>query len=238
MKIIKTPLRDEDIADLRIGDIVYLSGILATGRDAVHRRVVHEGLMPPFDFSGSAIFHAGPIVRKIAPRSSVTPDGAAPGCGYELVSIGPTSSIRMEDMSALFIEKTGIKIMIGKGGMGEKTAAACRAHKVIHCVYPGGCAVLGAGQIDSIKAVYWEELGMPECIWVMEARSFGPLIVSIDTLGNNLFTENAALLFSKKEMSVMRLQQFSMLKPNNVSGGGAQCTPEAFMGFSAEQTSE
>jgi L(+)-tartrate dehydratase beta subunit len=206
MKIIKTPLCDEDIADLRIGDIVYLSGILATGRDAVHRRVVHEGTMPPFNFSGSAIFHAGPIVRKIEPTlGGAQPGGSQSGSGYELVSVGPTSSIRMEDMAASFIEKTGVKIMIGKGGMGEKTADACRARKVIHCVYPGGCAVLGAGQIDAIRAVCWEELGMPECIWVMEARAFGPLIVSIDTLGNNLFTENAVLLSSKKEMSIMRV---------------------------------
>jgi L(+)-tartrate dehydratase beta subunit len=203
MKIIKTPLCDKDIADIRIGDIVYLSGILVTGRDAVYRRVAREGLMPPFDFSGSAIFHAGPIVRKITRPLN----GAPIGSRYELISIGPTSSIRMEDMSASFIEKTGVKIMIGKGGMGEKTAAACCARKVIHCVYPGGCAVLGAGQIDSIKAVYWEELGMPECIWVMEARLFGPLIVSIDTLGNNLFTENAALLSAKKEIAVKRIMK-------------------------------
>jgi len=181
-KIITTPVQYEDIADLRMGDIIYLSGTLATGRDDVHRRVVHEGMECPFDFKGLAIFHAGPIVRE----------------NHELVSVGPTSSIRMEEWAAGFIEKTGVKIMIGKGGMGAKTAAACREHGVLHCVYPGGCAVLGAQQVEAIDGVYWEELGMPECVWVMRVRDFGPLIVSIDTEGNNMFAENAAYYASRK----------------------------------------
>jgi L(+)-tartrate dehydratase beta subunit len=182
IKIINTPVRNEDIAGLRLGDIVYLSGTLATGRDDVHRRVVHEGMECPVDFGG-VIFHAGPIVRE----------------NHELVSVGPTSSIRMEEWAADFIKKTGIKIMIGKGGMGEKTAAACREYGVIHCVYPGGCAVMGAGQVEKINGVYWEELGMPECLWVMQVREFGPLIVSIDTEGNNMFAENSAYYASRKD---------------------------------------
>ena len=180
---INTPVQDSDIADVRIGDIVYLSGMLVTGRDDVHRRVVDEGMACPFDFSGGSIFHAGPIVRE---------GGVEGGGGFELVSVGPTSSIRMEKWAAAFIAKTGVKVMIGKGGMGQKTAAACREYGVIHCVYPGGCAVLGAGQIEKIETVFWRELGMPECLWVMRAREFGPLVVSIDTQGNNLFAENAA----------------------------------------------
>ena len=187
MKIIHTPINAEDIAGLRVGDIFYLSGTIATGRDDVHRRVVHEGMACPFDFHGLAIFHAGPIVRE-----------AATG-GHELVSIGPTSSIRMEEWAAGFIEKTGIRIMIGKGSMGGKTAAACREHGVIHCVYPGGCAALGAAQVESIDGVYWQELGMPECLWVLKVREFGPLIVSIDTAGNNMFADNAARYASCKE---------------------------------------
>jgi L(+)-tartrate dehydratase beta subunit len=189
--IITTPILDSDIANLRTGDIVYLSGIIATGRDDVHRRVVHEGMQCPVDFNSAAIFHAGPIVRESVP--------AAGSSAYELVSVGPTSSIRMEAWAAEFIKKTGVKMMIGKGGMGEKTAAACRELGVVHCVYPGGCAVLGAGQVEKIEAVFWRELGMPECLWVMRAREFGPLIVSIDTRGNNLFAENAALYASRRE---------------------------------------
>ena len=187
-RIINTPIRDKDIMDLRPGSIVYLSGTLITGRDDVHRRVVHEGMECPVDFSGGVIFHAGPIVRE-------NPAGTE----YGLVSIGPTSSIRMEEWAAGFIEKTGVKIMIGKGGMGGRTAAACRGYGAIHCVYPGGCAVLGARQVEKIEGVYWRELGMPECLWVMKVREFGPLIVSIDTEGNNMFTGNWAYYASRKE---------------------------------------
>jgi L(+)-tartrate dehydratase beta subunit len=186
-KIITTPIPLDAISDLRAGDTVYLSGVIATGRDDVHRRVVHEGMKCPFDFSGGVIFHAGPIVRA----------GDA-----ELVAIGPTSSIRMEEWAADFIKQTGVKIMIGKGGMGGKTAAACREYGAIHCVYPGGCAVLGALQVEKIEGVYWRELGMPECVWVLKVREFGPLIVTIDTQGKNLYAESSALYASRKQACI------------------------------------
>ena len=189
-RIITVPVHNET-ADLHTGDIIYLSGVIATGRDDVHRRVIGEGMASPFDFSGGAIFHAGPIVKE-----------------NELVSIGPTTSMRMEAWAADFIKKTGVKIMIGKGGMGDKTAAACREHGVIHCVYPGGCAVLGAGQVEKINGVYWQELGMPECLWVMQVREFGPLIVTIDTEGNNMFAANAARYASRKEECIKPLIEF------------------------------
>jgi L(+)-tartrate dehydratase beta subunit len=133
-----------------------------------------------------AIYHAGPIVRETKGE-------------YEIVSIGPTSSVRMEKWAADFIKKTGVKVMIGKGGMGEKTACACREYGAIHCVYPGGCAVLGASQIEKIENVFWPELGMAECLWVMKTKSFGPLIVSIDTQGNNLFAENLAYFAARRK---------------------------------------
>ena len=192
MKTIKLPCKDEDIQDLRIGDIIYLCGTLVTGRDKVYNRVTEEGVPLPVDLKGMAIYHAGPIVKKT-------------GQEWELVSIGPTSSVRMEKWTADFIEKTGVKVMVGKGGMGESTTAACRGYGVIHCVYPGGCAVLGANQIEKIENVFWSELGMAESLWVMKTKSFGPLIVSIDTHGNNLFKENCALYLSKKESSVKNI---------------------------------
>jgi len=186
VKTINLPLRDDDIRDLRIGDIIYLSGNLVTGRDEVHHRIVEEGISPPVDLKGMAIYHAGPIVRT---SQSLLP---------ELVSIGPTSSIRMEKWSAEFLKNTGVKIMIGKGGMGEKTQTACREYGAIHCVYPGGCAVLGASQIENIENVFWQDLGMAECLWVLKACQFGPLIVSIDTMGNNLFMENSLYYNSRR----------------------------------------
>ncbi|MCL2065948.1 MAG: FumA C-terminus/TtdB family hydratase beta subunit [Treponema sp.] len=188
IKTINTPLCDEVIRGLKIGDIVYLNGKLATGRDEVFSRVA-RGTQCPCNLSGGVIFHAGPIVRE---------SGEYPG-RHELVSIGPTTSIRMEKWAGDFIEKTGVKLMIGKGGMGGKTAEACRKYGALHCVYPGGCAALGAAQVTGIENVFWRELGMGECIWVMEVSAFGPLIVSIDTQGNNLFAENAAHYTSRRE---------------------------------------
>ncbi|MDR0300951.1 MAG: L(+)-tartrate dehydratase subunit beta [Treponema sp.] len=185
-KILNLPLRDEDISGLKTGDVIYLAGILVTGRDEVYHRIVEKGEAPPVDLNGMAIYHAGPIVREARGN-------------YEIVSIGPTSSVRMEKWAADFIKKTGVKVMIGKGGMGEKTAAACREYRAIHCVYPGGCAVLGASQIEKIENVFWPELGMAECLWVMKTNEFGPLIVSIDTNGNNLFAENSAYFASRRK---------------------------------------
>lgn len=184
-RILTTPIRDEDIADLRVGDIVYLTGTLVTGRDDVHHRVVHEGLECPVDFRGIGIFHAGPIIKE------------EPG-NNQMISIGPTSSIRMEDDAADFLRLTGTKVMIGKGGMGDKASEGCRRYKAIHCVYPGGCAVSAAAHVEKIENVYWRELGMPECMWALRVRDFGPLIVSIDSEGNNMFSENKAYFQSRK----------------------------------------
>ena len=185
-KILTTPLRDEDIKDLRVGDIIYLTGRLVTGRDDVHHRVVHEGLPSPVDIKGLGIFHAGPIIRESDE-------------GNTMISVGPTSSIRMEDSEAAFIEKTGVKVIIGKGGMGEKTTEGCQKWNAVHCVFPGGCAVSAAAQVEEIEGVYWRELGMPECMWVLRVKEFGPLTVAIDTHGNNLYAENKALYASRKE---------------------------------------
>ncbi|MCL2196029.1 MAG: FumA C-terminus/TtdB family hydratase beta subunit [Treponema sp.] len=168
---INTSGTETDIKDLRIGNIIYLSGILFTGRDEVYHRIAKEGKLPPFDFKEMAVYHAGPIVKG----------------NRELVSIGPTSSIRLEKWAGDFLRKTSVKIMIGKGGMGDNTAAACNELGAIHCVYPGGCAVLGASQIEKIENCIWPELGMAECMWVMRTNLFGPLIVSIDCEGNNIF---------------------------------------------------
>lgn len=185
-KVLTTPIKAEDLESIQAGDIIYLTGTLVTGRDDVHRRVVHEGMTSPYDFDGGAIFHAGPIVKE-------SPEGNF------LVSVGPTSSIRMEADASDFIRMTGLKLMVGKGGMGPKTTEACEKYKAIHCVFVGGCAVSAASHVEGITDCYWRELGMPECEWVMKVNEFGPLIVSIDTHGHNLFVENKAKYAERKE---------------------------------------
>jgi L(+)-tartrate dehydratase beta subunit len=188
-KVLTTPIQDKDIKQITAGDIIYLDGILVTCRDVPHRRLIEQHRKLPVDLKGLAIFHAGPIVAK-------------KGNGWQMVSIGPTTSMRMERFEKEFIEQTGVKLIIGKGGMGADTVEGCRRHKALHAVFPGGCAVLAATEVEEIEKVEWLELGMPEALWVSRVKNFGPLIISIDAKGNNLFETNKAK-FNKKKIPVI-----------------------------------
>lgn len=188
-KVLTTPISSEDIKDIRIGDIVYISGTIVTCRDVAHRRLIEEGIPLPVDLHGLAIFHAGPIVKDHGNDE------------YEMISIGPTTSMRMEKFEKEFIEQTGVKLIVGKGGMGKNTEEGCKEHKALHLVYPAGNAVYAATKVDRIKEVHWTDLGMPESLWVSEVTEFGPLIVSIDTEGNNIF-ENNKVEFNRKKDEV------------------------------------
>lgn len=188
-KVLNTPISSEDIKDIRIGDIIYISGTIVTCRDVAHRRLIEEGIPLPVDLHGLAIFHAGPIVKDHGNDE------------YEMISIGPTTSMRMEKFEKEFIEQTGVKLIVGKGGMGKNTEEGCKEHKALHLVYPAGNAVYAARKVDRIKEVHWTDLGMPESLWVSEVTEFGPLIVSIDTEGNNIF-ENNKVEFNRKKNEV------------------------------------
>lgn len=176
-KILTTPIKAEDLQDIRVGDVIYLTGTLVTCRDVCHRRLIELKRPIPYDLNGKAIFHAGPIVRKNGDK-------------WEMVSVGPTTSMRMESFEREFIEQTGVKLVVGKGGMGPLTEEGCQKFKALHVIFPAGCAVLAATQVEEIEEVHWTELGMPESLWVCRVKEFGPLIVSIDTHGNNLIAEN------------------------------------------------
>lgn len=194
-KILTTPIQDQDLASLNIGDIVYLNGHLITGRDDVHQRLIKQKKSLPVDLKGLAIFHAGPIIKT----------NNADKNDYEVVSVGPTTSMRMEKYEKEFIGETGLKVIVGKGGMGPNTVAGCKDHKAIHTVFPGGCAVLAATCVEAVERVEWLDLGMPEAMWVMRVKEFGPLIVSIDTHGNNLFEQNKQIFNERKEKIVDEL---------------------------------
>jgi len=169
-----TPLGFRDIAQISIGDIVYLSGEIVTGRDAVHRKIIEENAVPPIDLRGLALFHAGPVVKRH-------------GTEWEIVAIGSTTSMRMEKYEAEFIEKTGIRMIIGKGFMGDKTARACAENGCIVGLLPGGCAALFSKKVKRVVGVYWEDLGIPEAMWVLEVKELGPIYVTIDSRGENLY---------------------------------------------------
>ena len=195
-KILTTPIKAEDLADIKIGDVIYLTGHIVTCRDVPHRRVVQEGRELPLDIRGGAILHAGPIIRK-------TGDGGKEG--FEMVSVGPTTSMRMEKFEREFIAKTGVRLIVGKGGMGEGTMGGCKEFGAIHCVFPAGCAVVAATQVEEIESADWTELGMPETLWKCRVKEFGPLIVSIDAHGNNLFEQNKVKFNEKKDAALAEI---------------------------------
>lgn len=192
-KILTTPIQAADLADIHAGDIVYLNGHITTCRDVAHRRLIEEGRQLPVDLDGGAILHAGPIIRT---------------CGedaYEMVSVGPTTSMRMEKFEKKFIKETGVKLIVGKGGMGNGTMEGCRDYKAVHAVFPAGCAVVAAACVEEIEDANWKDLGMPETLWTCRVKEFGPLIISIDTHGRNLFEENKIKFNEKKEKAIAEI---------------------------------
>ena len=111
-KILTTPISAKDLEDIRIGDILWLDGLITTCRDVAHRRLIDDDRPLPISLSGGAIFHAGPIVRPVSrPQNDPSPT-------YQIVSIGPTTSMRMEKFEKEFIRQTGVRLIVGKGGMG------------------------------------------------------------------------------------------------------------------------
>ena len=192
-KVLITPVSAEDLKDIQIGDIIYLDGSLTTCRDVAHRRVVEEGREIPVDVRNNAILHAGPIIRPL------------PDDKFEMVSVGPTTSMRMEKFEYDFVKTTGVRVIVGKGGMKENTANACRDFGAIHCVIPAGNAVVAAVCVEEIVKAEWRDLGMPETLWNCRVKEFGPLIVSIDAEGRNYFEEKKIEYNRKKDEQIEKI---------------------------------
>jgi len=169
-----TPLTDEDIEKLKIGDIVYLSGTIYTARDAAHKRLVdliNEGKELPFDLKGSVIYFVGP-----------TP----PKPGEPIGSAGPTTSYRMDSYSPILIEH-GQKAMIGKGKRNQAVKDACVKHKAVYFGATGGAGALIAQRIKKAEVIAYPELG-PEAIRKLEVEDF-PVTVVNDSYGGDLYEE-------------------------------------------------
>ncbi|RLI40185.1 fumarate hydratase [Candidatus Bathyarchaeota archaeon] len=173
----KTPVSEENVRKLRVGDVLFISGTLLTARDSGHERALEylrEGKPLPVDFSGMTLYHVGPVVKK-------------EGDKWKIISAGPTTSARLEMYEADFIEKTGVKIIIGKGGMGSKTAEACKRFGAVYAIFTGGAGALATKAVEEVVKVEWLDLGVPEALWVMKVREFGPLTVVIDSTGENFY---------------------------------------------------
>ncbi len=188
---LKTPLAEDVVRQLKVGDIVYLSGIVVTARDEAHKMALEKhrsGEPLPINFGEVAVYHCGPIIKKENDE-------------WKVIAAGPTTSARMEIFEYDFIRTFRTRMIIGKGGMGEKTTKACKEFGAVYVAFTGGAAILAANAIKKVKNVYWlEELGMPEALWVFEVDNFGPLIVTIDSHGNNLFIEVSEKVKKNKEL--------------------------------------
>lgn len=174
-------------------DVVYLSGVVVTARDQAHRRALEffkDKKKLPVNLEGLAVFHCGPVVKKNADQ-------------WVVVAAGPTTSTRMEGVEAQFIEGSKVRMIIGKGGMGQLTAEALAKFGAVYCVFTGGAAVLAAQTVKRVLSVNWLDLGEPEAMWQFEVDKFGPLVVALDTRGGNLFSDVA----KKVELNRQRISQ-------------------------------
>jgi fumarate hydratase class I len=180
---LSAPFTEEKIRSLKVGDMVELTGVVFTGRDAVHKWL-HEGHEPPVSFKDGIIYHCGPVVMKKKGKWVVT-------------AAGPTTSIREEPYQAGIIEKLGVRAVIGKGGMGEKTRQACEKFGCVYLHAVGGAAQVLAESIKEVENVYGlEQFGSPEAIWQLRIEKF-PVVVTIDAHGQSLHKEVEAESSSK-----------------------------------------
>ena len=191
MRKLNIPFSDEDIRSLKVGDPVMLSGKMLTGRDAVHKWLidtfiekkrqpqgddldVYAAIKPILD--GGVIYHCGPVVSGLD-----TGD-------YKFVAAGPTTSIREEPYQGRVMEHFNIHGVIGKGGMGATTLAACRQVPGVYFHAIGGAATLIAKSVEQVLGVHKLEFGVPEAIWVLQVKDF-PVVVTMDSHGSSIHAE-------------------------------------------------
>jgi fumarate hydratase class I len=172
-RTIEHPFTPAKVRDLRVGDIVRLTGRVFTGRDLVHRHLF-EGGKCPVDLRDGALYHCGPVVvRKEA--------------GWRVLAAGPTTSMRQEPYMPRIIEQHKVRVIIGKGGMGKATVAACAKHGCVYLQAVGGAACALAGRIEKVGGVHFaKEFGWAEALWEFWVRDF-PAVVAVAANGRNLF---------------------------------------------------
>jgi fumarate hydratase subunit beta len=187
-KSLTIPISDNSIHDLNVGDSVFLSGTMITGRDAVHKWLsdtfikktrqpteddleVYEAIKPILD--RGVIYHCGPVVAGLETKQ------------YRFVAAGPTTSIREEPYQGSVMHHFNLRGVIGKGGMGASTLQACREVPGVYFHAIGGAASLIAESVKKVLGVYKLGFGVPEAIWVIEVQDF-PVVITMDAHGNSL----------------------------------------------------
>ena len=191
MQSLNMPLSPETIRSLKVGDPVLLNGVMVTGRDTVHKWMVDTFIkhtrQPQGDdldvytaikplLEGSVIYHCGPVVSGLDTKQ------------YKFVAAGPTTSIREEPYQGLVMEHFQVRGVIGKGGMGAKTLAACQQVPGVYLHAIGGAASLIAQTVTRVLGVYKYDFGVPEAMWVIEVKDF-PVVVTMDAHGGSLHAE-------------------------------------------------
>ena len=167
---LQTPLTEEQVRSLKVGDVVLVSGRMFTGRDAVHAHLMKHD--PPVDLRGSVLYHCGPVVVKEGERWRVT-------------AAGPTTSIREEPYQGEIIKRYGVRVVVGKGSMGARTLDALKEHGCVYLNAIGGAAQFYARAIESVDDVSLLEFGTPEAMWHLRVKDF-PAIVTMDAHGTSL----------------------------------------------------
>ena len=185
------PIPDEAIRGLKVGDPVSLSGVMITGRDTAHKWMVEtfvkETRRPEGDdrevyealkdlLAGGAIYHCGPVVAGLDTKE------------YRFVAAGPTTSTREEPYQGDVMHHFNVKAVIGKGGMGPKTLAACQEVPGVYLHAIGGAASLIAQSVQRVLTVHKLAFGVPEAMWVIEVKDF-PAVVTMDAHGASLHAE-------------------------------------------------
>ena len=183
VRILNTPISEEEIRSLQVGDTVIINGTIFTGRDAVHKYLHDGGELDPI--KNGIIYHCGPVILKEKDE-------------YKTMAAGPTTSIREEPYQGDIINKFGIKAVIGKGGMGAKTLDACQKYGAVYLHAIGGAAQIYAQCVKKIPNVYLEQFGSPEAVWEMQVEGF-PAVVTMDSHGNSLHKEVLDLSRNKLE---------------------------------------
>ena len=174
------PFTEKAVRALTAGEAVSVNGRIWTGRDRFHKHFADGGKLP-VDFRDGALFHCGPVVVEIR--------GTGNGERWKVVAAGPTTSVRENPYEPAFIAATGVRLIIGKGGMDAATLAACQKHGAVYLQAVGGAAALAAAAVRRVTNVYFlEEFGAAEACWEFEVEDL-PCVVAMDSHGTSLFDQ-------------------------------------------------
>jgi len=198
---LQIPLREKDVRQLRMKDVIYLSGEVLTVRDSAYERILAtlDSNQPlPFDLAGKAVWHAGPITKQENGK-------------WKAVAVGSTTSSRFSGPAARLMGELGVRLVIGKGFMGPEAAKAMSKFGAAYVITTGGAAAYYANQVAETAAVHWLDLGMPAAVWVFKVNRLGPLIVTMDAHGGNFFDE----IREKVDISLKSILADQKIDPNH-----------------------